>query len=219
MGNDSDLEAMVNNLEEEIVLWTIPPNTRLVEDQLMSRFSSKRHVVRAALDRLGSMGLVERIPNKGCLVRSYDLDDVEKLYAFRMIIEPAAAGLIQMPASATAVDDLREIQQRHDKSIEEDDKVGLFRSNHEFHRALFALCPNPFLTDSIEQAAMQAHAVRFSSLQKNAAQQAAQADHHAMIKALDEGDRETLVNLCRSHLQTSYNTHVKFIRSEAAKGG
>lgn len=216
MGSDGDVQKIVNALEEDIVLWVITPGTRLIEDQLIERFGSKRHVTRTALARLATMGLVEHIPNRGSVVRSFDPEDVAALYAYRRVIEPAAAGQIPLPASLVALDNLQAIQARHDQAAEEQDMPGLFRTNLEFHQALFALCPNKFLTEAIKHAAMQAHAVRFSTLHYNTVLDRARADHHGMIDALKAGDHETLVALCESHLHISYDAYSAAARDQAA---
>lgn len=212
MGADKDLNAIVAKLEEDIVLWQIPPGTRLVEDQLMERFATKRHIVRSALERLSLMGLVDRIPNRGSVVKSYELTQVARLFEYRKIIEPAAANLIPMPVSEHALDELRFVQKQHDDAGQRGDMAGLFRANHAFHRAIFSLCPNEYLSGSIEHAAMQAHAVRFSSVQDQDAVKRAREDHHNMIRAIAEGDRAELVTLCRTHLQLSYDAYVRFAR-------
>ena len=46
---DHAVHHMIQVLEEEIVLGVLHPRERLVEDELMARFSTKRHVVRQAV--------------------------------------------------------------------------------------------------------------------------------------------------------------------------
>lgn len=57
------LGLVVSTLEEDIVLGRLHPRERLVEDDLMRRFSVKRHVIRQALSDLEQMAVVERAPN------------------------------------------------------------------------------------------------------------------------------------------------------------
>ena len=216
MTAELELKKIVAKLEEEIVLWVISPGSRLVEDQLMDRFGAKRHVIRSAFASLSDMGLVERIPNRGSVVRAFEQQEASMLYEYRIIIEPAAAQLIPMPVQTHAIDGLRRIQDDHDAAAETSDMAALFRSNLAFHRSLFALCPNMFLTAAIERAATQAHAIRFLTLKDKAALARAQADHHAMIRALAESDREQLVQYCRDHLQQSHDTNVRIKREEEA---
>ena len=48
---------IVGALEEEIALGRIGPRARLVEDELMQRFNTKRHIARQALVELEGMGV------------------------------------------------------------------------------------------------------------------------------------------------------------------
>ncbi len=73
----STLEEIVSRLEEDIVLGELLPRERLVEDALLARFDTKRHVIRQALMELDRMGLIERVPNRGAQVRAYSALEVE----------------------------------------------------------------------------------------------------------------------------------------------
>ena len=57
----TSLENVVGQLEEDIVFGRRRPRERLVEEDLVSQFGAKKHVIRQALVDLERMGLVERI--------------------------------------------------------------------------------------------------------------------------------------------------------------
>ncbi|MCP3055496.1 GntR family transcriptional regulator, partial [Aurantimonas sp. LRZ36] len=61
-------------LEEEIVFGRLHPRERLIEEELASRFEAKRHIVRQALVELERLGLVERVRNRGAVVRLYSAE-------------------------------------------------------------------------------------------------------------------------------------------------
>src|SRR5690554_4321965 len=87
-------------LEEDIVLGVLHPRQRLVEDELMARFAAKRHVVRDALARLETAGLVERRRNVGALVRGFDEREVADLYEMRILLECEAMRRMPLPVAA-----------------------------------------------------------------------------------------------------------------------
>ncbi|KAF0676023.1 GntR family transcriptional regulator [Profundibacterium mesophilum] len=211
----SDLNDIVSQLEEDIVLWRLQPEERLVEDALMARFGAKRHVVRSALDTLTRMGLVDRPRNRGALVRLYGDGEVAALFDFRRLIEPAAAQMIALPPDRDALARLRQLQGRHDAAVAKNDLAAVFRSNAAFHTALFALCPNPFLVNAVEGAALQAHAVRFSGVQDRAALERSRDDHHAMLDAMEAGDGAALVRIATAHLDNAAKARARILRSRA----
>jgi DNA-binding GntR family transcriptional regulator len=209
----TDVAGIVRQLEEDIVLWRLLPRERLVEDALMARFGAKRHQVRSALDALQRMGLVERLRNRGVQVRHYDDAETIALLNFRTLIEPAAVAEMSLPPAPEAMERLRAIQDRHDAACEAGDLAAVFRTNADFHRGLFALCPNPFLVAAIDRSALQAHAVRFSAVQDRAALDQARRDHHAMLEALEGSDDEKLRDLFRQHLLNAHDVRRRMTRA------
>src|SRR5271170_6052936 len=96
-GDAELLTTVVSSLEKDIVLGRLHPRERLIEDELMRRFGAKRHVVRRGLADLEQMGIVERVPNRGAMVRAYREDEIQQLYVLRNLLEGHAALLIPMP--------------------------------------------------------------------------------------------------------------------------
>jgi DNA-binding GntR family transcriptional regulator len=87
--------TIVSALEEDIVFRRAHPRERLIEDELIARFATKRHLVRQAFVGLERMGLVDRIPNRGAMVRVYSADQVRQLYFVRDLLETQAARLLR----------------------------------------------------------------------------------------------------------------------------
>ena len=90
-------DTVLRTLELEIVLGRLLPRERLVEDELMDRLGAKRNHVRTALIALEGMGLVERRPNRGSVVRTYDAQEVEELTAFRADLHRMAVAQMPLP--------------------------------------------------------------------------------------------------------------------------
>lgn len=191
---------LVGRLEEDIVLGRLLPRERLVEDELIARFGASRHIVRQALMELDRMGLIVRIPNRGAVVTSLSPEEIEQLHAYRSMLEGEAAALIPFPLSPATLAELAAIQDQHDAAVASGDLALLFRSNHAFHRRLFACCGNRFLMEGIEAAAQKAHGIRFLPMRAPRNRLISQQQHHAMLDALRRHDREELVRLCREHI-------------------
>lgn len=208
---DSDeptMQQVVEILEEEIVLGVLHPRERLVEDDLLSRFQLKRHVVRQVLIELERMGLVERKRNIGALVKAYSVEEVKNLYAVRELMETHCVGIIPLPVPTPVLETLIAVQREHDAAAAAGDLRRVFRANITFHRTLFGLSNNPILVDAIQDHAQRAHSVRTSTLVLPEQLERARREHWQIIEALREGDREQLIRVCRDHLTPSLDAYI-----------
>jgi len=201
--------AISARLEEDIVLGRLQPRERLVEQDLADRFATHRAAVRQALFDLDKKGLIERVPNRGAVVRDLTPDDVRQIYAVREELESMAARIIPLPVAATDIGRLEAIQKVHSRAVAAADFRAVFYSNLEFHRALFGLCGNPYLIESIEQLAQKAYGIRSWSNTIPEYLQRVRQDHLDMIDTLRRGRRAELVRLCRRHLTPSRDVYIR----------
>jgi DNA-binding GntR family transcriptional regulator len=211
-GREVGLNLVVSALEEDIVFGRLHQRERLIEEDLMERFGAKRHVIRQALVELERIGLVERIPNRGSSVRAYSPETVLQLYDVREVLEVHAAKLILLPLPKADLAKLKHVQGVHDQAVADVDFRMVFRSNIEFHRLFFGFCGNPFLAKSIDEYAHRTHGIRFYALADPNEHKRARDEHHQMIRALEIGDREELVELCRRHLVPAKNIYINAVK-------
>lgn len=207
--SEGGASVITATLEEDIVLGLLAPRVRLVEDELMERFSAKRHVVREALAQLESVGLIERKRNIGAMVKAFSMDEVVHLYEMRELLEAEAMRKIPLPLDPKALKELERIQAGHDTAIQHQDPRSIFRTNQEFHRLLFAQCGNAFLSQSIEEFARRTHAIRFGALMSRERQLQSQKEHHELLALLAQGARERLIRLTLEHLVPPRDHYLK----------
>ncbi len=204
-------------LEEEIVLGWLLPRERLVEEDLAERLGVKRHVVREALADLERVGLVERIPNRGAVVKLLDPLEVRQIYSVREALETLAAEQIPLPASPAILTQLRDVQREHAAAVESADARAAFRANMRFHETLFGACGNPHLVELIQGLAQKVHGARSITAASPEHLRLACDEHVAMIGALAAGDREGLVALCRRHLGPSRDAYIATVEARFAR--
>ena len=200
---------VVAALQEDIVLGRLAPGARLVEEELAERFGTKRHVLREAFIELERFGLIERRPNRGASVRQLTLQDVNQIYAVREILERAAAAQMVIPLGKPQYEAIEAAQRRHDAAVEAGDAKGVFRANFEFHEALYAACGNPYLAAAIDDFRRKTHVVWSYAIVKPEYFRNAQREHRSMLKALREGERKRLIELCAAHLDISRQAYLQ----------
>ncbi|OYU86875.1 MAG: GntR family transcriptional regulator [Bradyrhizobiaceae bacterium PARB1] len=210
------VRATAAALEEEIVLGWLMPRERLVEEELATRHDVKRHVIREALAELERVGLVERIPNKGAVVRVLDPAEVTQIYLVREALETLAAEHIPLPVGPQVLADLEAVQAHHTDAVARSDARAAFRANMRFHEVLFGACGNPHLVELVQTMAQKVHGARSMTAASPEHLAKSRDEHLAMIDALRANDRNRLVDLCRRHIGPSRDTYVAAVRRRAA---
>ena len=208
------VQAAVAAVEEDIVFGRLHPRERLTEDDLMARFSMKRHVVRQVLADLELLGVVEKKRNVGAVVRAFSAREVLELYALREVLEVHAASLMPLPVPQARLAALVAVQREHDAAVADGDARRVFRSNQHFHREFVGLLDNAVLGQAIEEYARRTHPIRFGSLTSAAYRERSRQEHWALIHALRDGDRDALMAVCRNHLVPSRDA---YLASEQAR--
>lgn len=213
--------AIARSIEEDIVLGRRQPRERLVEQDLSDLFHTHRGDVRLALFELEKKGLVERIPNRGAMVRGLTPSEVKQIYAVREEVEVMAVRIIPFPVSTADIARLEELQRQHAKAIANGEMLTVFYSNLRFHQALFGLCGNACLIETIDLLAQKVYGIRSYANAFPEQLDRARRDHLDMIKALRDSQREELIALTRRHLKPSPQAYIqayerRFGRAEAA---
>jgi DNA-binding GntR family transcriptional regulator len=200
---------IARRIEEDIVLGRRHPRERLIEQDLSDLFRTHRGDVRLALFELEKKGLVERIPNRGAMVRGLTPMEVKEIYAVREELEVMAVRIIPFPVAAGDVARLEELQRQHAEAIAEGEMLTVFYSNLRFHQALFGLCGNACLIDTIELLAQKVYGIRSYAHAFPQSLDRARRDHIDMIKALRGSRRDELIALTRRHLGPSPEAYIR----------
>ena len=201
--------VIARSIEEDIVLGRRQPRERLIEQDLCDRFHTHRGDVRLALFELEKKGLVERIPNRGAMVRGLTPLEVKEIYAVREELEVMAVRIIPFPVAPADIERLEELQRQHAKAIANGEMLTVFYSNLRFHQMLYGLCGNACLIETIDLLAQKVYGIRSYANAYPESLDRARRDHLDMIKALRGARRDELIALTRRHLRPSPEAYIK----------
>jgi DNA-binding GntR family transcriptional regulator len=201
--------VIARSIEEDIVLGRRLPRERLIEQDLCDRFHTHRGDVRLALFELEKKGLVERIPNRGATVRGLTPLEVREIYAVREELEVMAVRIIPFPAPSGDIERLEELERRHAAAIADGAMLTVFYSNLRFHQALFGLCGNACLIETIDLLAQKVYGIRSYANAFPESLDRARRDHLEMIEALRGARRDELIALTRRHLKPSPEAYIR----------
>jgi DNA-binding GntR family transcriptional regulator len=216
----ANANLIASTLEEDIVMGRRHPRERLIEQDLCARFNTHRGDVRLALFDLEKKGIIQRIPNRGALVRDLTPKEVTEIYAVREELEVMAVRILPLPVAASDLDVLGKLQRAHSASVNAGDLLTVFHSNLRFHQALYGLCRNACLIDTIELLAQRVYGIRSYANAFPEALDRARRDHVDMLKALRASRRDDLVALTRRHLKPSPEAYIRaYVRRFGNAGG
>jgi DNA-binding GntR family transcriptional regulator len=201
--------VVATRLEEEIVLGRRHPRERLIEQDLCEQFGTHRGDVRLALFELEKKGLIERIRNRGAIVRDLTPKEVTEIYAVREELEAMAARILPFPVAPADLARLEALQKKHSAAVDAGDMLGVFYANLHFHQALFGLCDNACLIEAIELLAQKVYGIRSYANASPQVLERARRDHLDMIKALRASRREELIALTRRHLKPQPEAYIR----------
>ena len=200
---------IAKRIEEDIVLGRRQPRERLIEQDLCDLFLTHRGDVRLALFELEKKGLVERIPNRGAMVRGLTPLEVKEIYAVREELEVMAVRIIAFPVDPKEINRLEQLQRQHSEAVAKGDLLTVFYSNLRFHQVLFGLCGNACLIDTIELLAQKVYGIRSYAHAFPQSLDRARRDHIDMIEALRGSRRDELIALTRRHLGPSPEAYIR----------
>jgi DNA-binding GntR family transcriptional regulator len=205
-------ERIATRLEEEIVLGRRHPRERLIEQDLCAQFGTHRADVRLAFFELEKKGIIQRVPNRGAMVRDLTPQEVTEIYAVREELVVMAVRILPFPVARGDIDKLDDIQRQHSAAIDSGDLLTVFYRNLHFHRTMYALCGNTCLIETIEQLAQKVYGIRSYANAYPDALDRARRDHVDMMAALRTSNRDRLIALTRRHLEPSPQAYIRAYR-------
>ncbi|HWK43934.1 MAG TPA: GntR family transcriptional regulator [Stellaceae bacterium] len=136
---------IAQRLEADIVTLRIPPETRLIEDDISRRFGVSRSPIREAMRLLEADGLVLRLPRRGSMVAPMSAGDFDAICVCRAPLEALASAGAARHADAEAMAALRTALTQMADAEQRGDALAAFTANVAITDTLHAHCGNPVL--------------------------------------------------------------------------
>ncbi|MYN13060.1 FCD domain-containing protein [Pusillimonas sp. TS35] len=144
--------SIIADLRRRISSQELLPGSRIPEEDLAASYGVPRAKVREVLAVLEDRGLVERIPNKGAVVSSVDMETTYRLYEVREALDTLTVRLAMRNASD---DDWQEMANLLGSGFEESLRQGDIATHvaaiMTFRDRLKEIAGNPILSDLIER--------------------------------------------------------------------
>lgn len=200
------VDLAVERLRHEVLSGSLPPGTRLVEEQVRKRFGISRAPLREALRRLAEQGLVEHLPRRGVRVAALSQDDVEELFDVRDVLEEHAVR-VALGAGRVRLDGVRRELEAMRRAAEEGDAYTRAEAHRAFHTELVALAGRRqlSLTYAPVLVRLQLHmAVNLRREEEARAPLDGVRRHETLLAALETDDVEVVLRALAEHGARTY---------------
>lgn len=192
-------------IRERIVSLGLGPGAVIDERALIESLGIGRTPIREALRRLAQEKLVEVYPRRGMFVTRVDVRDLARLSEVRAVLEPEAARLAAVRASAAERDEVGRL-------IVELDALGplggrgLIAFDERIHRTVYRLAHNQFLASTLEEYFVHALRIWYLALDHDLQLEAAVLGHRALLEAVADGQAERAAVLMAEHVEAFAGT-------------
>lgn len=144
-------ERAYQAIRRRILDGTYGPGYRLVIDALARELGVSPVPVREAIRRLEAEGWVVYRANAGAEVAPADPRQWEHLMEVLALLEGAASAAAAPYLTTPQLEHLEAINRAMAQALEAVDVMAFSRLNRQFHFAIYAGCPNPYLNELLHQ--------------------------------------------------------------------
>lgn len=189
-------------LRQRIASQEIPPGSKLREHELAGEFGVPRTRIREVFGALETRGLIERVPNRGAVVKRLELDQVFALYDVRAVLE----GLCVRSATENVpAETWQEFVDLFGAPMDEYVRAGdfdAFLAGYERFRCRFIECArNPVAAQMLDSIYEKTNVIIRRIVILPGRAQTGLEEHRATVAAMRAGDAVEAERLKRANLQ------------------
>lgn len=191
--------AVYRTLKRAILEQAVPPGAKLPEDSIGERLGVSRTLVREALLRLSTEGLVELRPNRGACVAQPSLQDGRDIFTVRIGLERL---VVEALAGRLTAEQRKRIEAHiaAEEKAKGTDTARSIRLAGEFHTMLAEMTGNALLMRYVDEVASRCSLILAVYGRPHSAE-CGVSEHRALAAALVAGDVTKAVELMSTHLE------------------
>ena len=195
------VEQVYEAILAEISEGKLPPNTRLIQDDLADAYGVSRQPVQQALLLLRDRGLVRDAPRRGLVVSPLDVAFVRNLYEVRAVLEGLSARMAAEQSSARAGTDGPALIECGRAAVAGGSVTDEIAADMAFHSFLYGISGNPLIGETMEAHWHYLRRVMGEVLRDDESIPGSIWDEHAAILgAIAAGDGARAERLGRQHI-------------------
>jgi len=194
-------QRIVDSIVEAIVERRLMPGTKLAETQIGSLFDVSRTVVRQALNQLSRDRLITLEPARGAFVAQPGIDEARQVFEARQLIEASIVRELCARITDAQLAELRTHLRDERAAVARTDISGRTRLLADFHVVLARMLGNEVLAQLLADLLSRSSLISLMYQSSHSAEHS-QAEHEAIVDALERRDARAAARLMAQHLHS-----------------
>lgn len=194
------VDQIVDKLTVAIIEGHLKSGERLIEADIQKKFKVSRTPIREAMRALEQIGLVTRVPRKGCIVRHITRRYIEESFPIRAYLEELSARLACNNITREDIKRFKIILDEMEESARLDDKNGYINAHIKFHDLLISRSENERLIAILDNLRKSVIWHRLSNIWHSTNLMKAVSVHKEILALLVANDEEKLAALVKNHI-------------------
>jgi len=175
------------------------PGTKLAEQKIADIFKVSRTLVRQALNQLSRDRLVTLEPARGASVAMPSVEEARQVFEVRQMIEAATIRQLCRAVTDDQITQLRAHMREEREAVARTDVSGRTRLLADFHVVLARMLGNEVLAQLLQDLLTRSSLISLMYQSSHSAH-ASQAEHEAIVEALEKRDARAAARLMEQHI-------------------
>jgi len=208
------INEIADLMRESIVSGSIPPGTRLTEQEFARQLTVSRGSLREALRILESEGLVVDIPRRGFYVIDLSLRDIEEVYSLRLLLELEAIKRALYRIQPEHQEQLESIVNGMTDAARQGDLFRVVNLDVEFHRKLWIFADHKLLQQTLEGFILKISMYLSVQTHLYSDLNAGIADHRLLLAAIRDRDEDQAISILTRHISDALQVVLDFAQKK-----
>ncbi len=193
-------EMVYERLKRRIQRGEIKAHERLIEQDLAAEMGLSRTPVREAISKLEQEGLINKIPQRGAVVRGTTKEEIEEVFGLRMVLESYAASLTTERIDEEILQQLDAMLDKQRRTLEQGNVNRYIQLNTQFHDLIYRESKSDKLYQMINNLRDYFYKYRVLILKLGEMPTISLQDHTNMVQAMRERDAHKVEALVKEHI-------------------
>ncbi len=201
VGQPGLVQQVQDAILAEIASGTLPPGSRIIQEQIAQELGVSRQPVQQALVVLRNLGVLHDAPGRGLQVAPLDLDHVRNMYDMRSVIEGLAFRKAADRNAGRAAQEGPALIAAGREAVAQGSVAAMIEADIAFHDFVYSLSGNPLIAPAMETHWTNTQRVMGEVLMRDERPRDIWDQHEALLAVVIAGDGKKAEKLARQHIQ------------------